>query len=229
MSCRILVVAAHTDDEALGCAGALARHLDRGCEVYAMHLTDGIGSRTSVGQAERVNRDRAAAQAAEIVGYEWIAEGDFPDNALDSVPLLDVVKFIEEVKDEVEPHLVYTHHGGDLNVDHRVSFQATMTAFRPQPDETCSEIRCFEIPSSTEWSDGSIGDNFFPNLFVDITEYWGTKKQTLEAYSEEMRSFPHARSVEAIDAFSTLRGSQAGIERAESFEIVRKISRHGDL
>jgi LmbE family N-acetylglucosaminyl deacetylase len=224
MSNKVLVVAAHTDDEALGCGGTIRRHVERGDKVYASHLTDGVSSRTAGREAQR-ERSIAADKAADVLGFEWIAGGNFPDNAIDSIPLLEVVQFIEEVKKQVRPDLVYTHHGGDLNVDHRIAFQAALTAFRPQPGETVREIRTFEVASSTEWSDSSIAPNFAPNLFVDIADVWEHKRQALEAYHEEMRPFPHARSIEALDSLASWRGHQVGLERAEAFRIIRRIER----
>jgi LmbE family N-acetylglucosaminyl deacetylase len=154
-----------------------------------------------------------------------VAHGNFPDNATDSVPLLDIVKFIESAKEEVAPNLVYTHHGGDLNVDHRIAFQATLTAFRPQPGEQVSEIRTFEVVSSTEWSHQNIGESFDPNLFVDASEHWKAKVAALNEYKTEMRDYPHVRSHDAVEALATRRGTQVGLPKAEAFEAVRRIIR----
>jgi len=221
---KVLVIAAHPDDETLGCGGTLFRHADTGHEVFALSLTDGVGARAPDSEAAHQRRE-AAGRAAECLNFQWIAHGDFPDNSMDTVPLLEIVQFIESVKDDLHPDLIYTHHGGDLNVDHRIAFQAVMTAFRPQPDERFIEIRTFEVPSSTEWSHRSVGASFAPNLFVDISDHWEAKLAALNAYRPEMRAFPHARSRKAVDALSIRRGTQAGLSRAEAFEIVRQIVR----
>lgn len=223
MSRRILVVAAHTDDETLGCGGTIKRHSDAGDIVSAIHLTDGVASRDLTDAEDSAKRSEAAEEAATALGFNWLAGASFPDNALDSVPLLEVVKFIESIKIQFQPDMVYTHHGGDLNVDHRIAFQATLTAFRPQPGESLSEIRTFEVASSTEWSTSSIGPDYAPNLFIDISDFWEAKVAALSAYEEEIRDFPHSRSIKAIDALSTWRGNQVGLHRAEAFEIIRKI------
>jgi LmbE family N-acetylglucosaminyl deacetylase len=223
---RVLVVSAHADDEALGCGATLRRHADAAAEVFCISLTNGVGARRhprAIKSAQE--RQSAAEQSAGLLGFTWIASGDFPDNALDSVPLLDVARFVEAAKTQVTPDIVYTHHGGDLNVDHRVAFSAVLTAFRPQPNESCQEIRTFEVPSSTEWSHASLGATFRPNLFVDASHTWDAKRRALKAYEKEMRPFPHARSYEALDALSTWRGAQVGLPRAEAFEIVRRVLR----
>lgn len=225
MTDKILIVAAHTDDEVLGCGGAICRHIEKGDSVYAVHLTDGVGSRMQVSDEIKRRRSEAAERAADILKFKWVAGGAFPDNACDAIPLLEIVQFVEDVKHEVRPDFVYTHHGGDLNVDHRIAFQATLTAFRPQPQETVREIRSFEVASSTEWNDASSGADFAPNLFVDISGVWEQKKRALKAYNEEMRPFPHSRSIEALEALSKWRGSQVGVEHAEAFRIIRRLER----
>jgi LmbE family N-acetylglucosaminyl deacetylase len=223
---RVLVVCAHTDDEALGCGATLRRHVQGGAEVFCISLTNGVGSRSDAHVGGKVaQRSEAAEESARVLGFRWIANGGFPDNALDTVPLLEIARFVEAAKGEAKPDIIYTHHGGDLNVDHRVAFAATLTAFRPQPDERYSEIRTFEVPSSTEWSHASLGPIFDPTLFVDAQETWAAKQAALVAYEMEMRAFPHARSTQAIDALSTWRGAQVGLTRAEAFEVVRRIVR----
>src|SRR5690554_119177 len=143
MTRRILVVAAHTDDETLGCGASIRRHVAEGDEVFALHLTNGIGARSKHSPLDLVKREEAANKAADLLGFEWIAKGQFPDNALDSVPLIEVIQFIEEAKQRVSSTHLYAHHGADLNVDHRVAFQAMLTACRPQPGDTVREIRTF--------------------------------------------------------------------------------------
>ena len=220
-----MVVAAHSDDETLGCGATLHRHSEAGDRVVGIHLTNGIGARETADAGATRVRTAAAEEAAQILGFEWIAAGNFPDNQMDGVELLKVVKFVEQAKRKCEPDLVYTHHGGDLNVDHRIAFQATLTAFRPQPSEKRVEIRSFEVPSSTEWSHRTIGDEFRPNLYVDVSEHWEQKARGLEAYAEEMRPAPHSRSVRGLEALATRRGAEAGVDKAEAFELVRRIVR----
>jgi LmbE family N-acetylglucosaminyl deacetylase len=223
---RVLVVAAHADDEALGCGATLRRHANAGDEVFCVSLTDGVSSRRQPDAHESSARRRdAAAESARILGFQWISAGTFPDNALDTVALLEIARFVEAAASEIRPALVYTHHGGDLNVDHRAAFQAVLTAFRPLPGGTCDEIRAFEVRSSTEWSHPSIAPPFRPNLYVGVHETWDAKRAALAAYAEELRPFPHSRSIEAVDALATSRGAEAGLVRAEAFEIVRRIVR----
>lgn len=219
----VLVVAAHPDDEALGCGGALRRHAAAGHPVRAVHLTDGVGSRRDASPDDVRRRRRASERAASVLGFEWLARGDFPDNALDSVPLLEIVRFVEDAVRRARPTVVYTHHGGDLNVDHRLAFRATLTALRPAPDAPRPEIRAFEVPSSTEWSHPAVGPAFTPSLFLDVSAHWDRKREALECYREELRAPPHPRSPEGVDALARWRGAQAGLERAEAFDVVRRV------
>jgi LmbE family N-acetylglucosaminyl deacetylase len=227
---RVLVVSAHSDDEALGCGATLRLHAEGGAEVYGITLTDGVGSRqTPQVIADASRRREAAERSARLLGLTWLEHGDFPDNGLDSIPLLEVARFIEKAKQQVNPDVVYTHHGGDLNVDHRTVCRAVLTAFRPQPHEHFEELRTFEVPSSTEWSHPSVSAPFAPNLFIDVEQTWSAKRAALQEYSEEMRPFPHARSIEAVEALAVARGSQVGLRQAEAFEVIRRIVRFGQL
>ena len=224
MSQRVLVIAAHPDDEALGCGGTLARHAMRGDTVDILFVADGVSSRGADDAALRRRRD-AAQRAAKCMGVNAPRFLEFPDNRLDSVPLLDIAQALEKVLGETGPAVVYTHHGGDLNVDHRVVHQAVMTALRPLPRSMTVGIFAFETLSSTEWATGAIGEPFRPNYFVDITQSLEQKTRALACYDEEMRAFPHPRSPEAVQALVRLRGAASGLDAAEAYMTLRWIYR----
>ena len=182
-------------------------------------MTDGVGSRL-VNSNEADERLTAAHKAAEILGVKSFSNLNFPDNRMDSVPLLHVVKEVEAKINEVQPQVVYTHHIGDLNVDHQVTHKAVMTACRPQPGFCVKEIYAFEVLSSTEWQPPGLLP-FAPNVFVDITDFIEVKKQVLEAYSEEMRQPPHSRSIENAIRLNALRGNAVGVAFSEGFQVIR--------
>jgi LmbE family N-acetylglucosaminyl deacetylase len=218
----ILVVAAHTDDEALGCGGTIARHVAEGDAVYAVFLADGVTSRPDASSAQLEQRNSVAAKAHEILGIKKVYMLGFPDNRMDGVPLLDIVQRLEEVLEKVQPEIVYTHHCGDLNVDHRLTHQATLTACRPVPRASVKEIYAFEVLSSTEWN--TPGANpFMPNVFVDISRYLDAKIAALRAYELEMREEPHSRSIENAIRLAELRGNTVGVKAAEGFSLVRAL------
>ena len=149
--------------------------------------------------------------------------GALPDNRFDRLDLLDVVMEVEKIVREIAPEIVYTHHAGDLNVDHQITFRAVLTATRPLPGARVREVCCFEVPSSTEWSFARVGPAFAPNLFVDITETLDQKVAALECYSGEVRPAPHPRSAEVLRAAAVRWGSVIGRPAAEPFEIVRSV------
>ena len=222
MDKMILVVAAHTDDEALGCGGTIARHVAEGDTVYAAFLADGVTSRPNSDGEELKQRSAAAERAHEILGIKGTYLLNFPDNRMDSIPLLDIVQKLENVIAEVQPQVVYTHHYGDLNVDHRITHQAVLTACRPVPGSSVKEIYAFEVLSSTEW--GMLGMTpFNPNVFIDISNYLESKFQALAAYELEMREEPHARSLANARRLAEFRGSCVGLEAAEAYSLVRKV------
>ena len=220
---KIAVIAAHPDDEVLGCGATIARHVALGDEVHVLLMTDGVSARGESGAAAD-GRRRAMEQALSILGVKTWRLLDLPDNEMDSRPLLKIIQAIEPMIEEMDPSIIYTHFHGDLNVDHRITHQAVMTACRPQPGCSVTEIFCFEVPSSTDWA-GSGQAMFQPNVFVDVTDHWDIKARALNAYSLEMRTAPHARSIDALDMLSRTRGASVGMQRAEAFVCMRRLVR----
>ncbi len=226
MSQSVLVVAAHPDDEVLGVGATIARHASSGDTVHVLILADGESSRAAQGSdtAGAVEaRNDAAKAAARILGAQPPRFAGLPDNRLDGQDLLDVVQVIEDAISRTTASIIYTHHGGDLNIDHAVAHRATLTACRPLPGSTVREIYAFETPSSTEWESIEQTGGFRPNHWVEITSSLDRKMAALDAYASEMRPFPHARSREAIEALARLRGCQAGVAAAEAFAVLRSI------
>ena len=222
MSEKILVIAAHADDEALGCGGTIARHVAEGCSVHVVFMADGVTSRPEAEPGARQARLVAARQAQAILGVRQTRSLGLPDNRMDTLPLLEVVQQLEPIIEEVRPHLVYTHHHGDLNVDHRITHQAVLTACRPVPGHSVKEIRCFEVLSSTEWGAPAFTP-FEPDIFVDISAYMDVKYAALTAYGEEMRDVPHSRSAAHAEVLARHRGHCVGLQAAEAFTLIRKI------
>lgn len=222
-----LVIVAHPDDEVLGCGGTMARLSNLGCKVTVAFLADGISSRgevSNINKDELRERESSAFEACKILDVDKPRFGAFPDNQMDSVSRLDVVRHIEKLVSEVKPDTILTHHQGDLNVDHRRTHEAVMTACRPQPGHCVKLIASFEVASSTEWQSPGSHSIFLPNLFVDIGETLERKQKALETYSQEMRGFPHARSIEACTHLAKWRGASVGVGAAEAFQIVRSIA-----
>lgn len=222
MTKKVLIVAAHSDDEALGCGGTIARHVAEGDIVQVVFMTDGVSSRNELKKDDKSVRETAMEKAGKILGITKIDLLSFPDNKLDSVPLLDITQKLEDIILSFLPEVIYTHHHGDLNIDHRCTNQAVMTACRPQPDTSVKAILAFEVMSSTEWT-GATQASFQPTIFNDITSFWDRKRKALEAYNLEMRAAPHSRSLEHLDILSRHRGYSSGLERAEAFELIRCI------
>ncbi|MFC1513039.1 PIG-L deacetylase family protein [Thermodesulfobacteriota bacterium] len=228
MGKTIAVIAAHPDDEVLGCGGVMAKHDKAGDAVHVLILAEGVTSRS-----ERRDRCRSreglaelacvAQKANSILGVNSLRLHDFPDNRMDSVDLLDVVKVTEGFLREIQPDVVYTHHGGDLNVDHRVVHEAVVTVCRPMPGRFRATLLFFEVASSSEWQVPGSAFPFVPNWFEDISESVTLKMQALRVYSPEMRAWPHARSIEALQSLAAWRGATVGVEAAEAFVLGRYV------
>ena len=223
----ILVVAAHPDDEVLGCGGTIARSARQGHDVYVAVLGEGMTSRHSPG--EHVARDAVEAlqactrRAAGFLGVRDVFFYDLPDNRFDTVPLLDAVKPLEGLVARLQPGAIYTHHGGDLNIDHAVTHRAVLTATRPMAGSPVRALYAFETFSSTEWAFAQFRPPFQPNVFVDIEATLDGKAEAMAMYESEARDFPHPRSGDAIRAAARRWGSVAGCGAAEAFELIRLV------
>lgn len=222
---QVLVVAAHPDDDVLGCGATIAKHALNGDSVDIAFLSDGVSARDTGDNFTQLlsARREAASEAAHILGANLPMFGEFPDNQLDAVPLIEVVRTVENLADSLKPELVYTHHWADLNVDHRLSHEAVMTAFRPQSLTTVQTILCFETPSSTEWRTPNAASSFVPTWFVDVSATLQRKREALSAYSMEMREFPHPRSWTAVEALAQWRGASVGHLASEAFCTARHL------
>jgi len=219
---KVLCVAAHPDDEVLGCGGTLARHAAAGDEVHVCLVAEGLTSRPSGGNAGDLADLAAAARRADaLLGVRETVLLGLPDNRLDELARLDVIQRIERVLASVQPEVVYTHAACDLNLDHQIVHEAVLTACRPIPDQRVKRILCFEVPSSTEWRGAGSGPAFVPNWFVDITATLAAKRAALGEYAGEMRPWPHARSIEACEHLAGWRGASVGVAAAEAFMLAR--------
>jgi len=223
MDRSILVIVAHADDEALGCGATIAKHVAEGDVVNLLCLTDGVSAREGSDSEAVVARKEMQNNAQRILGINQIFCSSFPDNQLDCVPLLQVVKFIEQVLNQTRAEVIYTHFHGDLNIDHRVAHDAVMTACRPLPDSTVREIYGFEVLSSTEWQINP-NSSFVPQKYNDIEQHYQTKYEALVAYQGEMMPDPHSRSFQHVETLAKHRGMTAGLNMAETFVIYRIIS-----
>ena len=228
MADSVLVVAAHPDDEVLGCGGTIAQHADAGDQVQVLIVAEGATSRLQ--KRDRLQADeelstlaQSAQRAGSILGAAGVELLDLPDNRLDSLDRLDLIKRIEQRIDQHQPSVVYVHHAGDVNVDHRRLHEAVVTACRPTPGQPVKCLLSFEVASSTEWQPPGSASAFQPNWFVDISAQWQRKREALEAYASEMRPWPHARSLKAVEHLARWRGAQVGVEAAEAFCLLRQL------
>lgn len=215
---KVLVLAAHPDDEVLGCGGTIARHTHRGDEVRIQLVADGETSRDQGPAPEQ--RHQAMKDAAALLNVSHAHCLGLMDNQLDAYPLLDLIKKVNTALDGYAPDIVYTHSHGDLNIDHRIVYQIAMTLFRPLPGSRVKKILGFEVPSATGWMPP---ETFSPRYFVDITTYYSVKTDALHAYGKELAKAPHIRSFPGVEALNRYRGFSMGVEYAEAFDVYRII------
>ena len=233
---KVIIFVAHPDDEVLGMGGTILRHSQKGDFVKVVYLATGITSRRSTNFQNSVSYEQNenktnemqkeikdlrndAKRSCNILKVKDCKFYDFPDNEMDSVPLLKIIKVIEKEIKETKPDRIYTHHFHDLNIDHRTVFNAVLTATRPI-ERNVKELISFEVPSSTEWN---YPIHFNPNYFIGIKSQLSAKIKAMKAYKNEIRDYPHPRSVENLKNVSERWGSISGKKAAEAFEIIRKI------
>ena len=218
-----LVIAAHPDDEILGCGATLAKMARTGYSVHSVIVSEGITSRKSKDSKKQLlDLRKANKKSSKIINFTSMQLLNFPDNKLYSVDFLRIVQTFESIINKIKPSIVFTHHSGDLNIDHQIVNKAVITATRPIEKCPVKKIFTFETPSSSEWRFDE-ENTFVPNYFENIEKFIKYKINALKAYKSEMRKFPHPRSIENVKSIAKVRGSTVGFRFAEAFRIVRQI------
>lgn len=223
---KILVIAAHPDDEVLGVGGTIAKLSDEGVECHLLIVTDGSSAqyRDSDHLQEIIDSKKIETKnCANILGFKSIHYGELPDMRLDKTPHIVINQVIERVINEVQPDTVFTHFWGDVNRDHQEVFKSTLVAVRPVMGQVVKELYCYRVPSSTEWTPNKADTMFMPNYFVDITRHADLKYKAFASYSTELREYPHPRSVQYLIETDKATGLKVGLYAAEEFVLLRKI------
>jgi LmbE family N-acetylglucosaminyl deacetylase len=218
---KILVIAAHPDDELLGCGGTILKHVEKGDEVHLCIVTKPIPKYHS---ADIINeKKQEVIDVSKRLGIKKIHFCDFPTGELDTVPLFDISQVILDHIKAIQPVVVYTNHKGDVHKDHQLVFEATMGAIRPKEKLSVKKVLCYECSSSTEWAPPLVGDVFMPNVYVDISSVLEKKLEIMSLYKTELKKYPHPRSVKALEIAAKKHGIDVGLDAAERFMLVREV------
>lgn len=219
---QVLILAAHPDDEVLGCGGTIARLAQEGHHIDTVIFCE--NSTVRYGASMNGKIEKMAKKCAGVLGVKDPVFLRMPDQKLDTYSALEMVQVVEKVIKEYQPDMILTHHGGDINEDHQVLFEATMVAARPLPNGKIKSIMTYETISSTEWGVSNYHSSFRPNVFYDISGTLQTKLEAFGAYTSEIRQFPHPRSIEAIEIRAKDWGSRVGLPAVEPFQLVRLLN-----
>ncbi len=224
---RILVVAAHPDDEVLGMGGTIAKYASQGDEVAVLIVTDGSTSqyRDNSKLQEIISEKKAeTSKCAAILGIKHVFYGDLPDMKLDITPHIEINRVIEKTINDFQPSIVFTHFIGDVNIDHRKVYESTLVACRPVSGQCVKRLFLYSVPSSTEWNVQMASNVFLPNWYEDISgEYAEKKYKAMECYKTELREYPHPRSIQYLKTADIAEGNKVGLLEAESFVLLRSI------
>ena len=224
---KILNLAAHQDDEVLGCGGLIVKAIKNKAKVKLLTLSDGVSSRFnnfSLKNPEIINsikkRTNEAIKAQKILGIKDFFFGKFPDNRLDHVPLLDIIKMIEFHVKKFKPNMVLTHNQYETNIDHKIAYKATEVISRPTKKNTIKKVYSFEIPCSVNWT---FNKKFNPTTYINIQKEFNKKIKAWNCYASEAQPFPFPRSAKALKVLAMYRGMQSGLIMAEAFRLEREI------
>ena len=221
---KILIVAAHPDDEMLGCGGTIDKLSKNKCKFFVLFLTDGVSARGKNKNKEAKLRKKNSLNALKVLGVKKTRFLSYPDNSLDKVPLIKIIKEIESIIVKFKPDTIFTHSNVDLNIDHEIVSRAVITATRPKPNFCVKNVLLFETLSSTEWNFNFKKKSFSPNFFVDISKNINTKIKAAKKYKKEINAWPNPRSINGIKNLAKYRGQSVGLKYAEAFYLLRKIS-----
>ena len=219
---RILVIAAHPDDEVYGMGGTMAK-LSAKNEVYTLIITEGCSTQYK-GNLEILNiKKEEALKANKILGVKKVIFGDLPDMRLDTISHIEINALIEKTIDEIKPHIVFTHHHGDVNKDHKLVNESTLVATRPVYGQCVESVFTYSVPSSTEWGIESKNNIFIPNVFSAIENYYEKKQSAILAYESELREYPHPRSIKVIESYDKTLGYKLGCKKVEGLSVIRHL------
>ena len=223
---KVLVIAAHPDDEVLGVGGTVAKLSAQGVECHLLIVTDGSSAQyRDVDDLQAIiDAKKLEAQGcADILGFKSIHYGELPDMQLDTTPHIQINQVIGKVVEQVQPDTVFTHFWGDVNLDHQNVYKSTLVVVRPVMGQVVKELYCYRVPSSTEWTPNKADTMFMPNYFVDIEQFAEQKYKAFACYTTELREYPHPRSVQYLRETDKAAGLRVGMLAAEEFILLRKL------
>ena len=218
---KILIIAAHPDDEVLGCGATAARFAREGHTISPLIVCENASVRYEMKMQKYL--EECAIRSAKILGISRPIFLGLPDQKLDMYSALEMAQTLEKVIKEIKPEMIFTHHGGDINKDHQIIFEATLVAARPTPTNGVRTVFAYETISSTEWATPDYYPKFNPNTFYDVTTTIELKLDAFRQYTSELRDYPHPRSIEGLELRAKDWGTRVGMRAAEAFQLIRTL------
>ncbi len=224
---RILVVAAHPDDDVLGCGGTLAKAKSLNANIKILYLGEGVTSRFNdedlnskkVKKAQIIRKNECINSLKTLGIDQYIFENRLCTR-FDELPLLNLVKSIETVIKKFKPTLILTHNNSEVNIDHKLTYEAVEVATRPNKKTSIKQVYSFEIICSGNWK---YYKTFSPSTYIDISKFFKKKLEAWSKYKKENNKYPHPRSNKGLEILARYRGLQSFLELAEAFKLEREI------
>jgi LmbE family N-acetylglucosaminyl deacetylase len=222
---KFLIIASHPDDEIIGCGGTLVKLAKLKKNIQIVFLSDCAAARFKKDSTQYnkhlSTRKNSASKVCEFLKIKPPIFYDFPNISYGANDFYEISTKLFNLINKNKYDLVFTHSYSDNNRDHRMAFEAALSACRPVNKFNSTSLITFETNSATDYSASQFKQKFNPNFFVDITNEIDKKLILLKLYKYELRKFPHSRSVENIKNLAKVRGSSVYTNFAEAFEIIR--------
>lgn len=219
---KVLVISVHPDDETLGCGGTILKHKDNGDDNYWLILTN--INEENIWGIERINqRQKEIESVQEKYGFTETIKLDYNTTKLDELPYGELTEKISQVTKSIQPDIIYLHNRSDVHSDHRISFEAIISAIKSFNNPFINKVYMYETISETDFAPALQENAFLPNYYVDITNYMDKKIEIMKIFSSEIKEHPFPRSEKNIRALATFRGAQCNSEYAEAFMLLKEI------
>lgn len=221
---RVIVIAAHPDDETLGVGGTILKHVAQGDKVAWLIVTK-ITEEQGFSKSRIESRENEIETVASKYSFSNVYNLEYPTASLSSASLPKLIPMISDVFNDFKPEIVYTMNRSDIHSDHRIIFDSVYACTKSFRYPFIKTVLMYECISETEFAPALSENQFVPNYFVDISLFFQEKCSIMKLYETELSDHPFPRSLKNIEALAVFRGASVGVDYAESFQLLKYIDK----